>query len=138
MHFLIVDSRLATAPSLTEWLNTAPTLHALTCLRDPPAPLLAQLQALAPQAAESVATHGGSNRFHGTSGRPLSPRLLEVEALLMRATPNKLIARELGLSDHTIKEYVSAVLAHHGARNRLELVLRTLNINSPLSPTHEH
>ena len=35
-----------------------------------------------------------------------------------------MIARELGLSDHTVKEYVSSVLAYHGVANRLELVLR--------------
>jgi DNA-binding NarL/FixJ family response regulator len=56
--------------------------------------------------------------------RSLSPRLQQVQELLLRGTANKLIARELGLSDHTVKEYASSVLAFHGVTNRLELVLR--------------
>lgn len=56
--------------------------------------------------------------------RKLSPRLQQVQALLLRGAANKVIARELSLSDHTVKEYVSSVLAYHGVGNRLELVLR--------------
>ncbi|MDD2925764.1 response regulator transcription factor [Rhodoferax sp.] len=56
--------------------------------------------------------------------RALSPRLQQVQELLLRGMANKVIARELGLSDHTVKEYVSSVLAFHGVGNRLELVLR--------------
>jgi DNA-binding NarL/FixJ family response regulator len=59
-----------------------------------------------------------------TPQRRLSPRLQQVQALLQRGAANKVIARELGLSDHTVKEYVSSVLAYHGVANRLELVLR--------------
>jgi two-component system nitrate/nitrite response regulator NarL len=56
--------------------------------------------------------------------RGLSPRLLQVQELLLRGTANKVIARNLGLSDHTVKEYVSSVLMFHGVGNRLELVLK--------------
>lgn len=62
--------------------------------------------------------------------RRLSPRLLQVEACLLRGASNKAIARELNLSAHTVKEYVSSVLAYHGAASRLELVLRK-NVASP-------
>lgn len=55
--------------------------------------------------------------------RPLSPRLRDVLRCLLRGTPNKLIARELGISEYTVKEYVSQLLAYHGVANRLELVL---------------
>jgi DNA-binding NarL/FixJ family response regulator len=54
----------------------------------------------------------------------LSPRLQDVERLLMKGSSNKLIARHLELSTHTVKEYVSTVLAHHQVANRLELVLK--------------
>lgn len=54
----------------------------------------------------------------------LSPRLLQVQEYLLKGTPNKVIARKLNLSVHTVKEYVSSVLAHHGVNNRLELVLK--------------
>jgi DNA-binding NarL/FixJ family response regulator len=56
--------------------------------------------------------------------RSLSPRLREVLALVLRGASNKVIAREMGLSEHTVKEYMSAILAHHGVGNRLELVLK--------------
>lgn len=56
--------------------------------------------------------------------RGLSPRLRQVQEMLLRGSPNKVIARELGLSDHTVKEYVSSVLAFHGVANRLALVLK--------------
>ncbi len=54
----------------------------------------------------------------------LSPRLLQVQDYLLRGTPNKIIARELHLSVHTVKEYVSSILAYHGVTNRLALVLK--------------
>jgi len=54
----------------------------------------------------------------------LSPRLIQVQDFLMRGTPNKIIARELNLSVHTVKEYVSSILAYHGVSNRLSLVLK--------------
>jgi two-component system nitrate/nitrite response regulator NarL len=57
-------------------------------------------------------------------GRSLSPRLQQVQDLLLRGTANKVIARTLGLSDHTVKEYVSSILTYHGVANRLELVLK--------------
>ncbi len=58
------------------------------------------------------------------ASRKLSPRLLQVQACLLRGASNKVIARELSLSAHTVKEYVSSVLAYHGAASRLELVLK--------------
>jgi two-component system nitrate/nitrite response regulator NarL len=72
--------------------------------------------ALAPMMHDSSTSDG--------SARSLSPRLQQVQELLLRGTSNKLIARQLGLSDHTVKEYASSVLAFHGVTNRLELVLR--------------
>jgi len=56
--------------------------------------------------------------------RNLSPRLQQVQELLLRGSANKIIARNLNLSDHTVKEYVSSVLTYHGVANRLELVLK--------------
>lgn len=66
--------------------------------------------------AAAAATHG------------LSPRLQQVQELLLRGAANKVIARRLSLSDHTVKEYVSSVLAFHGVAKRLELVLK-LSVN---------
>ncbi|OYU45472.1 MAG: hypothetical protein CFE44_07270 [Burkholderiales bacterium PBB4] len=59
-----------------------------------------------------------------TQSRPLSPRLQQVQEQLLRGATNKVIARTLGLSDHTVKEYVSSILAFHGVANRLDLILK--------------
>jgi two-component system, NarL family, nitrate/nitrite response regulator NarL len=58
------------------------------------------------------------------SVRHMSPRLQQVQELLLRGVANKVIARELNLSAHTVKEYVSSVLAFHGVNSRLNLVLK--------------
>jgi len=63
-------------------------------------------------------------RAQGVDSRILSPRLQQVQALLLRGQPNKVIARQLALSDHTVKEYVSSLLAFHGVANRLALILK--------------
>jgi len=60
--------------------------------------------------------------------RKLSPRLQQVRTHLLRGASNKVIARDLELSAHTVKEYVSSVLAFHGVTSRLELVLK---LNDP-------
>jgi two-component system nitrate/nitrite response regulator NarL len=59
-----------------------------------------------------------------TSLRGLSPRLVQVQAQMLHGASNKVIARNLNLSAHTVKEYVSSVLAFHGVANRLDLVLK--------------
>jgi two-component system nitrate/nitrite response regulator NarL len=56
--------------------------------------------------------------------RGLSPRLVEVQTHLLRGASNKVIARSLNISAHTVKEYVSSVLTFHGVSSRLDLVLR--------------
>lgn len=58
------------------------------------------------------------------AARQMSPRLHQVQELLLRGVANKVIARELNLSAHTVKEYVSSVLAFHGVNSRLNLVLK--------------
>ncbi len=56
--------------------------------------------------------------------KALSTRLQQVQELLLRGLANKVIAKNLGLSDHTVKEYVSSILAYHGVANRLDLILK--------------
>jgi two-component system, NarL family, nitrate/nitrite response regulator NarL len=57
-------------------------------------------------------------------GKSLSPRQRDVEARMLRGVSNKAIAREFNISEHTVKEHVTAVLAHHGVGNRLALILK--------------
>jgi DNA-binding CsgD family transcriptional regulator len=42
--------------------------------------------------------------------------------LLSQGLPNKLIARELGISEHTVKFHVSSLYAKLGASSRTEAV----------------
>ena len=53
----------------------------------------------------------------------LTPRQNEVLAALLQGKPNKLIARELGLSVDTIKDHVAAVLKVLGVSTRTQAVL---------------
>ena len=57
----------------------------------------------------------------GTLG--LTPRQAEVLALLARGMPNKSIARELGLSEATVKVHLLAIFRVLQARNRTEAVV---------------
>jgi len=52
----------------------------------------------------------------------LTPREREVLALLMHGHPNKVIARQLSVSERTVKFHVGAILAKLGARNRTQAV----------------
>ena len=66
--------------------------------------------------------------FPSTSGRAalateLTERQREVLALLERGLPNKQIARQLGLSEHTVKIHVAAILSALGVTNRTQAVI---------------
>jgi two-component system, NarL family, response regulator LiaR len=54
---------------------------------------------------------------------PLTPREREVLVLIGRGMPNKLIARELSLSEKTVKAHVSSILAKLGVTDRTQAAL---------------
>ena len=53
----------------------------------------------------------------------LTPRQTDVLGLLLQGKPNKLIARELGLSVETVKDHVAAVLRALNVSSRTQAVL---------------
>ena len=53
----------------------------------------------------------------------LTPRQTEVLGLLLKGQPNKLIARELGVSVETVKDHVAAVLRALNVSSRTQAVL---------------
>lgn len=53
----------------------------------------------------------------------LTPRQLDVLRCLGRGDPNKVIARELGLTEGTVKIHIAAILRALQARNRTEAVV---------------
>jgi len=54
----------------------------------------------------------------------LTERQQEILDALLTGLSNKQIAHRHGISEYTVKEHVTAILAAYGARNRLELLLR--------------
>ena len=59
----------------------------------------------------------------------ISPRLIDVLALLLLGWSNKLIARELALSVETVKQYVTMLLAKLGVASRAQV---------PMAVTRHH
>jgi DNA-binding NarL/FixJ family response regulator len=53
----------------------------------------------------------------------LTPRQMQVLNCLSRGLPTKIIARELSISENTVKEYIALVFQALGARNRTEAVI---------------
>jgi DNA-binding NarL/FixJ family response regulator len=71
----------------------------------------------APDADESL-EDGASERAQ------LTPRELEVLAAMANGASNKAIARQLGISFHTVKFHVAAILAKLDAESRTEAVMK--------------
>lgn len=58
----------------------------------------------------------------------LTPRELEVLHLMAEGLPNKSIALRLGISDHTVKFHVNAILGKLGAQSRTEAVMQATRL----------
>jgi DNA-binding NarL/FixJ family response regulator len=56
----------------------------------------------------------------------LTPREIEILGAMGKGLPNKLIARELGISLHTVKFHLESIFRKLGARTRTEAVARAL------------
>lgn len=69
------------------------------------------------------ASESGFQTQPGIAALGLTPRQTEVLGLLLKGQPNKLIARELGLSVETVKDHVAAVLRALNVSSRTQAVL---------------
>jgi DNA-binding NarL/FixJ family response regulator len=58
----------------------------------------------------------------------LTPREIEVLQLLAEGLPNKTIARQLGISEHTVKFHVNAIFGKLGVQSRTEAVVRATRL----------
>jgi DNA-binding NarL/FixJ family response regulator len=73
---------------------------------------------------ERSASESGFQANHpNVASLGLTPRQTDVLGLLLKGHPNKLIARELGLSVETIKDHVAAVLRALNVSSRTQAVL---------------
>lgn len=66
----------------------------------------------------------GRPALHEADGLDLTPRELEVLALVAEGLPNKAIARRLEISEHTVKFHVDAILSKLNAQSRTEAAVR--------------
>jgi DNA-binding NarL/FixJ family response regulator len=60
----------------------------------------------------------------------LTPRQQQVLQGLSRGLPTKLIARELDLSEHTVKEYIADIFRTLGVHNRTEAVIKASQLQA--------
>lgn len=69
----------------------------------------------------------------------LTPRQLQVLNALSRGLPTKLIARELELSEYTVKDHIALLFQALGARNRTEAVIKAsqLRLQEMTASVHE-
>jgi DNA-binding NarL/FixJ family response regulator len=58
----------------------------------------------------------------------LTHRELEVLQLMARGSTNRQIARQLGISEHTVKFHAAGILGKLGARSRAEAVARAIGL----------
>jgi len=59
---------------------------------------------------------------------PLTQRELEVLQLVADGLPNKAIAARLGISEHTVKFHINAILSKLGVQGRTEAVVRATRL----------
>lgn len=82
------------------------------------------------------AATAGSGAFDAALELNLTPRELEVTALLLKALPNKVIARELGIALSTVKQHLHAIQTKFGASSRYEIMRKAhqfgLRLEHPL------
>lgn len=69
-----------------------------------------------------IADFSASPECVTSTSTPLTPRQLEVLALMGEGHTNKVIARKLSIAENTVRVHVSAILTHLGVTTRMEAV----------------
>lgn len=76
----------------------------------------------------SMHPNNGGTDDNGGLIEQLTTRELEVVALIAEGLPNKSIALKLGISEHTVKFHVNAILTKLSAQSRTEAVVRATRL----------
>ena len=98
-----------------------------------PAPLVAAVRAVSEGLVVIDPTFPASvlptrSELSGAATEELTPREIEVLQLVAEGLPNKQIASHLGISEHTVKFHVDAILGKLGAHSRTEAVTRAARL----------
>lgn len=130
LSFVVLSHRPQTAAvlrglALRSWGIVAPDAPA-TALRAVVRTVAEGLIVLPPTLLEQVLTSSPAveERELEPLDEPLTAREQEVLELLGQGLPNKLIARALNISEHTVKFHVSSIYTKLGASSRTEAVSR--------------
>lgn len=130
---LLVLLRAVTAKDTIEALNAGATavLGRSASRNEILAAIMAATRGLAVLPAEQLAAMldaapAGGESFEGDNSEraQLTHRELEVLAAMANGASNKAIARQLGISFHTVKFHVAAILAKLDADSRTEAVMK--------------
>lgn len=84
--------------------------------------VVAGLTIIEPALVSRLGIRGGTTPPPDGGGETLTPREREVLQLVAEGLPNKTIARELGISEHTAKFHVGSLLAKLDSGSRTEAV----------------
>jgi DNA-binding NarL/FixJ family response regulator len=81
-----------------------------------------------PVAAQSRLQTGASGSLEDHLRKLLTERQIDVLQLLSKGKPNKVIARDLGISEGTVKIHLAAIFRALNVRNRVEAVVASRNL----------
>jgi two-component system, NarL family, response regulator YdfI len=76
----------------------------------------------------SANSQNGQLQTRNDETAPLTPRELEVLIAMADGAPNKAIARRLGISFHTVKFHIAAILEKLDAETRTEAVIKAAQL----------
>lgn len=83
----------------------------------------------APAPVATQAAPGGADSLEERLRKLLTERQIDVLRLLSQGKPNKLIARDLGISEGTVKIHLAAIFRALNVRNRVEAVVASRRIS---------
>lgn len=88
--------------------------------------LIDKLAVLEPSFLSALELDADPDAGFGSDLEPLTPRERDVLNLLAEGLPNKAIAKRLGVSEHTVKFHLNAVLGKLSAKSRTEAVTKAV------------
>ena len=81
--------------------------------------------------------YSGNTTTRAPAAPALTARQLDVLFLLCTGKPNKVIARDLGLSENTVRVHVAAIFAQLGVNSRSAALLAAQRLGLSLPPLHD-